>query len=247
MVLLTVEPMEQMQLDAAARKRKTRSPSPASPPETPEKLPPANTGWETPDKLAPPAIKSETKQDEEAPTPTCKRAMVCDGAPHTGEACPTMAETPDIGETCLSQLVLDEGQQTDEVAVNAAGTPEIVHPPATQADTEQRNDAPIDASQPLGEALAKRASPQRVTLRSSSTTSAGNQQMWQSPARTPDDEPHGPKAGRPQSSACTTGGPESQDSIAVPVGVASNGQTDRRCDMCGDGTAELKIVGIVST
>ena len=301
MVLCTAETQELLALDAAARQRKARSSAPAASPPTPDTLPPEEPTLETPDKVDPPAMHSETQQDEEAPTPPCKRARVllngetveqlemaetlppeeptletpvkvdppaihsepqqdeeaptppckrarvCDGAAHTDEACPTMAPTPEIGETCLSQLVLDEGQQTDEVAVNAAGTPEIVHPPATQADTEQRNDAPSDGSQPLGEALAKSASPQRETLRSSSTTSAGNQQMWQSPARTSDDEPHGPKAGRPQSSACTTGDPESQDSIAVPVGVASNGETDRQRDMCGDGTAELKIVGIVST
>ena len=301
MVLLTAETQELLELDAATRKRKARSSAPAAPPQTPETLPPEEPTLETPDKVDPPAMHAETQQDEEAPTPPCKRARVllngetveqlemaetlppeeptletpvkvdppaihsepqqdeeaptppckrarvCDGAAHTDEACPTMAPTPEIGETCLSKLVLDEGQQTEEAAANVAVPPEKVDPPATQADTEQRNDAPSDASQPLGEALAKSASPQRETLRSSSTTSAGNQQMWQSPARTSDDEPHGPKAGRPQSSACTTGDPESQDSIAVPVGVASKRETDRHCDMCADATAELKIVGIVST
>ena len=246
MVLLNAETQEQLELDAATRKRKARSLAPAALPQTPETLAPEEPTLETPEKVDPPAIHSETQQDEEAPTPTCNRAKVCDGAAHTDEACPTMAVTPEIGETCLSKLVLDEGQQTDEAAANAAVPPEKVDPPATQADTEQRNDAPIDASQQLGETLAMMASPQRATLRSS-TTSAGNQPMGQSPSRTSDEEPHGSNAARPPSSACTTADPDSQDSMAVPVGVASNGQTDRRCDMCGDGTEELKIVGIVST
>jgi hypothetical protein len=301
MVLLTAETVEQLELNAASRKRKTRSSAPASPPQTPETLAPEEPTLETPDKVDPPAIHSETQQDEEAPTPTCKRARVlltaetvelvdmpetlapeeptmetpdkvdppavhsasqhdkeaptpacqrarvCDGAAHTDEACPTMAVTPEIGETCLSKLVLDEGPQTDEAAANAAVPPEKVDPPATQDDTEQRNDAPIDASQQLGETLAMMASPQRATLRSSSTTSAGNQPMGQSPSRTSDEEPFGYNAARPPSSACTTADPDSQDSMAVPVGVASNGETGRRCDMCSDGTAELHIVGIVST
>ena len=255
MVLLTAETVEQLALDAASRKRKTRSSEPASlpptpetlAPEEPERLAPEEPTLETPDKVDPPAIHSETQQDEEGPTPACKRARVCDGAAHTDEACPTMAVTPEIRETCLSKLVLDEGQQTDEAAANAAVPPEKVDPPATQADTEQRNDAPIDASQELGETLAMMASPQRATLRSSSTTWAGNQPMGQSPSRTSDEEPHGSNAAHPPSSACTTADPDSQDSIAVPVGVASDGDTGRQCDMCKDGTAELKIVGIVST
>ena len=247
MVLCTAETQELLALDAAARQRKARSSAPAASPPTPETLPPEEPTLETPDKVDPPAMHSETQQDEEAPTPPCKRARVCDGAAHTDEACPTMAPTPEIGETCLSKLVLDEGQQTDEAAANAAVPPEKVDPPATQADTEQRNDATIDASQQLGETLAMMASPQRATLSSSSTTSVGNQPMGQSPSRTSDEEPHGSNAVCPPSSAGTTADPDSQDSIAVPVGVASNGATDRQCDMCKDGTAELKIVGIVST
>ena len=301
MVLCTAETQEQLALDAAARQRKARSSAPAASPPTPETLPPEEPTLETPDKVDPPAMHSETQQDEEAPTPPCKRARVllngetveqlemaetlppeeptletpvkvdppaihsepqqdeeaptppckrarvCDGAAHTDEACPTMAPTPEIGETCLSKLVLDEGQQTEEAAANAAVPPEKVDPPATQADTEQRNDATIDASQQLGERLAVMASPQRATLSSSSTTSAGNQPMGQSPSRTSDEEPHGSNAVCPPSSAATTADADSQESIAVPVGLASNGATDRQCDMCKDGTVELKIVGIVST
>ena len=67
MVLLNAETVEQLELDAATRKRKARSLAPAALPQTPETLAPEEPTLETPEKVDP--LQVSDKAQEAVPAP----------------------------------------------------------------------------------------------------------------------------------------------------------------------------------